>query len=146
MNTTLFPVLYRILTAFLCTMLIAFGTVSAVSADMDGDGITDGEDTCPFIYNPNQDFLGGIGCRDLDFDGFEDMFYDECPGYFGGNRGCPEAQYMQLLAVNGELPGVQILDACILPNTMILPDDYVMIQLDTGDGETPILSDPIRIE
>ncbi len=66
--------------------------------DTDGDGVSDAEDICPTIVNAPGLFLGVAGCEDTDNDGYEDTFWDECPGVFGLLSGCPEIPQRKLLA------------------------------------------------
>ena len=91
------PKFYRLWIVFLFSMGLALsvGIVSAQGPDTDGDGVTDVDDNCPAIANPEQidnddDTIGDLCDPDIDGDGVLNSA-DQCPDDYGeaAYAGCP---------------------------------------------------------
>ncbi len=129
---------------FLCLLLSIGHFTYAAGSDIDNDGFQDDADLCPFYYNLDQRFHGVVGCQDTDSDGFEDMFWDACPGVFGRNVGCPEDRHYSLIT-SLELPQIKLADACYITDHTVTDGDILMIEVD-GKNAKPLFSYPIKVE
>ncbi len=137
------------------TVCLLLGTpiLFAYSLDMDGDGVANAEDVCPFYVNADQRFSGTVGCSDADGDGFEDVFRDECPELAGEDQGCPEVAVEALTPVGN---GVAVrscdpaMECCggVVEAASLEEGDILFLMVGDGPtaGTTPIISDPIIVE
>ena len=139
----------RNISLLLCLFISGISIAAAVGSDIDHDGFEDSADLCPYYYNPDQKFHNVIGCQDKDDDGFEDMFWDACPGENGRDKGCTDEKNYTLLASNGDPTIKLVADACYLTEHTVTEGDILMIQVQDKtqlQNDKPLFSYPIKVE
>ncbi len=102
--------------------------------DTDGDGITDAEDACPTEAGPE----ATGGCPDRDADGIPDI-KDKCPDTYGEMRnGCPFSEAIKTARTDSTL---SLDNGNVLPPHIVLETDVLYFSF--GKAE---LSDAVRAE